>query len=139
MHDVPSEEFSRVNIMVADEDPACVEFMILALREAGYAAFHAYDALSAVELALALEKLDMLITDTRVAGTPGFELIKMLRHRRPNLPMIYLANIGRSTPELEAHLPPDVPILREPFSADELRSTVRRLLPSDPRSHAEAR
>jgi len=130
VHDVPSAEFRHVNIIIADEDPACVEFVILALREDGYAAFHAYDGLSAIELALGFKKVDLVITDTRVAGTPGLELIRMLRHRRPNLPMIYIANIGRSTPELEAQLPLDVPILREPFSADELRSTVRKALPT---------
>jgi hypothetical protein len=37
---------------------------------------------------------------------------------------IYLANIGRSSPALEAKLPTDVPILREPFTADELRASV---------------
>ena len=42
--------------------------------------------------------------------------------------MLYLANIGRSTPELEAQLPADVPILREPFTADQLRDVVRPLM-----------
>ena len=42
--------------------------------------------------------------------------------------MLYLANIGRSTPELEAQLPADVPILREPFTADQLRAAVRPLM-----------
>ena len=37
---------------------------------------------------------------------------------------IYLANTGRSSPELEAKLPADVPILREPFTAENLRATV---------------
>jgi hypothetical protein len=29
---------------------------------------------------------------------------------------MYIANVGRSTPDIEAKLPPDVPILREPFA-----------------------
>jgi hypothetical protein len=37
---------------------------------------------------------------------------------------------GRSTLEVEAQLPYDVPILREPFTADELRAAVRPLLPA---------
>jgi hypothetical protein len=40
-----------------------------------------------------------------------------------------LANAGRSTPDLERQLPHDVPVLREPFSADQLRVAVRYLLP----------
>jgi CheY-like chemotaxis protein len=63
-----------------------------------------------------------------VNGTAGIELIRQLRHDRPSQPIAYIANIGRSTPEIEAQLPPDVPILREPFTAEELRATVAPLL-----------
>jgi hypothetical protein len=41
---------------------------------------------------------------------------------------MYLANIDRSTPAIEARLPGDVPILREPFTADQLLAVVGRLL-----------
>ena len=51
---------------------------------------------------------------------PGVELIHELRTRLPHLPILYMANVGRSTPELEAQLPPGVPIIREPFTAEEL-------------------
>lgn len=118
----------RQRILVADEDPIVVHFIIQTLRGEGFAGFHAYDGLSATELAFALDEVHLVITDTRVDGTPGVELIQLLRTRLPGLPIIYLANIDRSTPELEAKLPEDVPILREPFSADDLRTLVASLL-----------
>lgn len=52
----------------------------------------------------------------------------MLRQRKPDVPVIYLANTGRSTPELEARLPADVPILREPFTHEKVRSAVNAML-----------
>ncbi|MBA3893978.1 MAG: hypothetical protein H0X69_09825 [Gemmatimonadales bacterium] len=58
----------------------------------------------------------------------GIDLIHQLRRHRHALPILYLANLGRSTPELEAQLPSDVPILRNPFTADKLRSAVQALL-----------
>lgn len=115
----------RPRIVIADEDPAVVQFVIRTLRKDGNAVFHAYDALSAVQLAFSLDRCDLLISNTRVEGMPGVELIRQLRTRLPDLPILYVANIGRSTPELEAHLPPGVPILREPFTAEELRVAVR--------------
>jgi DNA-binding NtrC family response regulator len=115
-------------IVVADEDAGVVAFVIQTLREDKYAVFHAYDALSAVELALALDECHLVITNTRVGGPPGIELIHELRSRQPKLPILYLANLGRSTPALESQLPSDVPILREPFAAEELRAMVGRLL-----------
>jgi DNA-binding NtrC family response regulator len=119
---------SRPRIVIADEDPSVVQFVIQTLRKEGNAVFHAYDALSAVELAVSLDRCDLLISNTRVEGLPGIELIQQLRTQLPKLSVIYVANIGRSTPELEAQLPDDIPILREPFTAEELRAAVRPFL-----------
>ena len=91
--------------------------------------FHAYDALSAAQLALSLDRCDLLISNTRIEGIPGVRLIRELRTRLPDLPILYIANIGRSTQELEAQLPLGVPIIREPFTAEELREAVRPFLP----------
>jgi hypothetical protein len=44
--------------------------------------------------------------------------------------VLYLANGGRPTPELERELPHGVGILREPFSVAELRQAVGSLLPA---------
>ena len=106
--------------------------MVSTLREDGHGVFHTYDGLSAAELTLALDRCDLLITDTRVDGVPGVDLIAQLRDRLPDLPTIYIANIGRSTPEIERSLPRNVLVLREPFSADELRGAVDSVL----RGHA---
>jgi len=116
------------HILVADEDPAVVAFVIQTLRSDGHAVFHAYDGRSAVELVYALHGCDLVISNTKVDGLPGIDLIRQLRRDHPGQPIMYLANIGRSTPAIEAQLPPDVPILREPFTAEELRAMVGDLL-----------
>ena len=66
-----------------------------------------------------------------MGGLPGIELIYLLRSRLPQLPVLYIANIDRSTPAIEAKLPRDVPILREPFTADQLRALVNKLLAAE--------
>jgi two-component system, OmpR family, response regulator len=120
--------FDRPRIVIADENPSVVKFVTQTLRQDGNAVFHAYDALSAVQLAFSLDRCDLLISNTRVEGLPGVDLIHQLRKRLPDLPILYVANVGRSTAEVEAHLPPGVPILREPFTAEELRVAVRPFL-----------
>jgi DNA-binding NtrC family response regulator len=119
----------RPCIIIADEDLVMVQFVVRTLRNAGNTVFHAYDALSAMQLALTVRRCDLLISNTRVEGVPGIELIHELRVRLPDLPILYLANVGRSSPALEAQLPRDVPILREPFTADELRAAVGPYMP----------
>ena len=116
------------NIVVADEDKVIAGLVIGTLLDDGHAVFHAYDGLSATQLALGLKVCDLVISNTRVGGVDGLDLIHELRERLPTLAILYLANRGRSTVELEAQLPWNVPVLREPFSAEELRSAVRPLL-----------
>ena len=116
------------HIVVADQDPAVVQLIVETLRSDGHAVFHAYDAAAALRIARALDRCDLVISNTRVAGAYGVDLIAHLRRDRPHLPILYLANPGRSTPIMEAELPDDVPILRVPFTADELRANVAALL-----------
>jgi two-component system, OmpR family, response regulator len=124
----PTQLAGRRRILVANEDPSVVAFIIKTLRQDDHAVFHAYDGLSATELAFALRKVHLVISDTKVNGLPGIELIYLLRERLPELPIMYLANLDRSTPAIEAQLPSNVPILREPFTADELLALVALLL-----------
>src|SRR4051794_37826536 len=119
---VPSKAHRR--IIVADEDKDAVAFIVKTLREDGHMVFHAYDVLSAVQLAHELPSCDLVITNTKVDGIDGVGLILRLRQDRADVPVIYLANTGRSTPEVEASLPRDVAILREPFTATKLRAAV---------------
>jgi two-component system, cell cycle sensor histidine kinase and response regulator CckA len=116
------------HIIVADEDRAVVAFIIKTLREDGHAVFHAYDVLAATQLVFALDPCDLVLSNTKVEGADGVELVVQLRRRRPQVPIIYLANNGRSTQEIESQLPADVPILREPFTAEKLRAMVNEML-----------
>ena len=120
--------FAGRYIVVADEDRSLAGFVVETLIKERHAVFHAYDGLSAFQLALGLKQCDLVISNSRVGGVPGLELIHELRDRIPEVAILYLANRDRSTPELERRLPVDIPILREPFSADELRRVVRALL-----------
>jgi DNA-binding response OmpR family regulator len=131
---MPSKQFDHLDhryIVVADEDPAIVAFVVKTLRAEGHAVFHAFDGLAAVQLCVGLNVVDLLVSNTRVEGMDGFELIADLRKLLPALCVLYLASTGQSSLELESHLPTDVPVLREPFAAEELVSAVRALLNSE--------
>jgi CheY-like chemotaxis protein len=77
---------------------------------------------------VALVRIDLL---TRMPGLEGLALIRQVRTRLPLLPILYVANQDKSTAETERELPVDVPVLREPFTAEELRAAVLQLLPPD--------
>jgi DNA-binding response OmpR family regulator len=120
--------FAGRYIVVADENRTIANSVIETLTADGHAVFLAYDGLSALQLALGLKVCDLVISNSCVGGKPGLELIRELRALLPALPILYLANDGKSTPALEHELPGGVRILREPFSAEELRNAVEPLL-----------
>jgi CheY-like chemotaxis protein len=66
-------------IVVADEDRAVVGLVIETLLGDGHAVFHAYDGVSAKQLALGLKVCDLVISNTRVGGAAGVDLIHQLR------------------------------------------------------------
>lgn len=123
---IPGSEGSY--IVVADEDRAIANFVIDTLETDGHSVFWAYDGVSAVQIALGLKLCDLLISNSRVGGQAGVDLIIDLRERLPWISILYLANEARSSPDLERRLPADVPILREPFTREDLLSIVRPLL-----------
>jgi hypothetical protein len=71
-----------------------------------------------------------VISNSRVGGKLGVELIHELHTMLPWVSVLYLANGGGTKAEVERGLPPGVRILREPFSVSELREAVGALLPA---------
>lgn len=83
-----------------------------------------------MELTLALHRVDLLITNTRMPGMLGPELIQAVRQRLPTLPILYIKNL-ESPDGAEKNLPPDVPVLAEPFTSEQLLAAIRPLLVKD--------
>jgi CheY-like chemotaxis protein len=109
--------------------------MVRTLRSADHCVFQAYDGQAAFELTLGLRNIDLLITNTRMPGMNGPELIRYVREELPTLPILYIQN-QEQAPEVPAGLPGDVPVLREPFTAEQLLAAVRPLLQRDGKSRA---
>ena len=86
------------NIVVADEDKVMAGLVVEALLHDGHAVFHAYDGLSATELALGLKVCDLVISNTRVGGVDGPDprAPRALAHACDPLPCQYGAVHGRA-------------------------------------------
>ncbi len=111
-------------IVVTDDDPALMAFLVTTLRDAGHCVFAAYDGDAACELALLIPELDLLVTNTRWGEMTNRELIKAVRSKRPEVPILH---IGDPMPNPDGLLD-DVPALRQPFTADQLLGKVRALV-----------
>lgn len=135
MSSPPPGLHTGAHIVVADEKPDLLDMMVHTLRAANHCVFQAYDGQAAYELILGLRDIDLLITNTRMPGISGPELIRYVRAQLPSLPILYVKNENRSA-EIPDGLPADIPILREPFTAEQLMAAVRPLLQRDGKSSA---
>ncbi len=120
--------FDQQRIIVADEESAATAFIVDTLRRDGHCVTQATDAWSATS-DCELRDCHLFIIGAGIDSVPSIELIQQLRDRLPALAILCLAGRVRSTTALEARLPPGVPILREPFTAEKLRAAVQTLLP----------
>ena len=111
-------------MVVTDDDPQLMTFLVTTLRSAGHCVFAAYDGNSACELALLIPDLDLLITNKRWGSTTHRDLIKSVRDKKPGWPILH---IGEPMPNPDGLLD-DVPAMREPFTANQLLQKVRELV-----------
>jgi DNA-binding NtrC family response regulator len=100
------------------------------LRMSGYCVFQAYDAQAARELCRELPDIGLLVLNTTGTGTDTPTLIRDIRKKQPNLPVLH---IGASALE---GMPADVPTIPESFTADRLLLAVDALMPGDAHRHS---
>ena len=111
-------------IVVTDDDPGLMTFLVATLRDAGHCVFAAYDGTSACELALLVPDLDLLVTNTRWGTVTNRSLIRSVRQKRPGLPILH---IGDPMPNPDGLLD-DVPALPQPLTREQLLDAVRKLV-----------
>ncbi|HEX2251464.1 MAG TPA: response regulator [Gemmatimonadales bacterium] len=116
-------------ILVVDDEAMLRRLMVRALIEAGYLVQEASDGRSGLDLARAAPiPFDLVITDSRLPGLSGPDLVKQLREVDPSLPII---NVSGSHGERTASytvLPSNVPTLFKPFELSELVRLTGELL-----------
>lgn len=92
------------------------------LRMSGYAVFQAYNGSAAEELCNLLPEIRLLVLNTFGTGVDLKELVRRVRKRQPDLPVLH---IGNQTPP---GLPADVVTLPEDFDSIALLSSVAELI-----------
>jgi CheY-like chemotaxis protein len=111
-------------IIATDDNTSKLSAIVNTLRAAGHRVFAAYDGASALELVVQLPGVDLLITNTRLGEVDGPELMRRTRELRPGMPILHVIHGG----DPDGGTPPDVLILREPFTPDRLLTAVRSLM-----------
>jgi CheY-like chemotaxis protein len=105
-------------IIATDSNTGKLAAITEVLRDARHTVFPVQDGRSALELAIQLPSVDLVITNTRLSGMDGPALIYLVRYMRPNVRILHIVA------DNDEHRPWDVLTLREPFTADQLLAAV---------------
>ena len=87
-----------MKILIVDDDPGTVNALRVGLSSAGYKLVGAESASQAIEiietLAESAEPVEFMITDMKMPGMDGLELIKSVKKARPDILTILITAYG---------------------------------------------
>ncbi|HEX9033923.1 MAG TPA: response regulator transcription factor [Streptosporangiaceae bacterium] len=111
-------------ILIAEDEPRIVRFLVKGLQAQGYATTCAEDGLQALDLALSGE-FDLMLLDLGLPGLDGLEALARLRRAPVRLPVIVLT-ARSSTEDVVTGLDSGADdYVRKPFRLAELLARIR--------------
>lgn len=116
----------RPAVLVVDDEPTLLDTVAQALRRSGYEVLVAANGAEALRVA-ATEPFGLLVTDLVMPDIDGVSLAQQLQQNRPDLPVLFIT--GYAGGDLIQRLPADANVLRKPFRALDLVTSVARLSP----------
>jgi DNA-binding NtrC family response regulator len=123
-------------ILIIDDDPAMLAMLEQTLKHAGHEVILAADGKEGVMRHRA-SPAELVITDLYMPNQDGFETIRELRLRFPEVAIIAMSGAASTGTMLSIaqHLA-TVGVLRKPFASDELISAVAKALDGKKREPA---
>ncbi len=117
----------KPRILIVDDEERMASVVATALGRSGY---HCETASGGAEALRTLEErgADVVVTDWKMPGMDGFELLKRLKSRSPELPVILLTAYGSVPSAVAAMREGAFDYVAKPFDNEELRATVARAL-----------
>jgi two-component system response regulator AtoC len=117
----------RNTILVVDDDERLRHALALLLRTAGHEVV-GVGTVPAAERALREHDVDLVISDLRMPGGSGMDLLDVARRLEVDVPVILLTGYGSIENAVQAMQRGAVDYLQKPFDADEMKMRVERAL-----------
>jgi CheY-like chemotaxis protein len=124
----------KLKILIVDDAGPVVVLCVNVLQALGYAVKGANRGDTAVEL-LRKERFDLMVLDYKMPGMTGFDVYHQAKGLYPDMAVVLVT--GHGSPEVitEANRLGFDSILLKPFTSDELRGTVEKVLADRKAAH----
>jgi CheY-like chemotaxis protein len=117
----------KIRILIVDDAGPVVVLCVNVLQALGYAVKGANRGETAVEL-LRKERFDLMVLDYKMPGMTGFDVYHQAKALYPDLAVVLVTGHGSPEVVTEANRLGFDSILLKPFTSDELRGTVEKVL-----------
>lgn len=123
-------------ILLAEDDADLRGVIAQALRDAGHVVLEAgsgFELLDRIEAAIAWgararPPISLIISDVRMPGMTGIDVLSVLRCAYWSTPVILMSAFADATLQIEAYELGAAAVIAKPFAVDELLDTVRDAL-----------
>jgi DNA-binding NtrC family response regulator len=112
-------------VLVVDDKEMMRDSVASSLRRAGFEVSTAQRAQSAIDL-IARKRPDVVITDLKMPGMTGIELLEQVREIDADLPVVLMTAFGTIETAVEAMRLGAFDYITKPFEGDELIITIKR-------------
>ena len=129
--EVPAERVATkrcVKILIVDDDPLVATSTVDMLVDLGHTVTETNSAERAIKMLDGGEEVDLVVTDHAMPGMTGTELAKLIRMKRPGLPVLLVSGYT----ELPASELSHVPRLAKPYHQADLQAAIEELLGAAP-------
>jgi two-component system NtrC family response regulator len=114
-------------ILFIDDDPAGREVALFNLRKAGYEVTAAEDGAGGLSV-FAASPFDLVITDLKMPGIPGMEVLRKIHAGSPDVPVLVITAFGNVETAVAAMKEGAYDFIGKPFHRDQLLLAVEKAL-----------
>ncbi|HDI46038.1 MAG TPA: sigma-54-dependent Fis family transcriptional regulator [Candidatus Omnitrophica bacterium] len=115
----------ELKILVVDDDPGLLETLTDALELEGYGVTTARAGEEALQI-LDEEEVDLVITDIKMPGLSGMELLKVIKEKNQSLPVIVMTGFASLETAIEAIKQGAYDYITKPFEIEKFLHTVSK-------------
>ncbi len=110
-------------ILVIDDEKSILDLLSVVFEKEGYVVKTSLSATRAVEL-IGNEDFDMIISDIKMPQMNGMELLRYVRQKRPDIPIVMITAYGTIKQAVEALKAGAMDYIVKPFDVEELKIIV---------------
>jgi len=129
---------NKENILLVDDDVHILELLQRHLQSLNYHTYKAISVKEAIEI-LKDKSIDLLITDLKMPGVDGLELVKYVSEHYPDIPKLVVTGYPSIDGALEAMKSGVMDYLTKPFTKEELKKAVTKSFELKPKKKKETK